>query len=74
MEKVVYSLAFPQEEHECRCHCGNLLARLRLEGVELKCRRCKRMVLIPWEVVVGEGESEEVFTRERRRPCRMNKF
>ena len=35
--------------HEARCLCGNLLARLRPDGVELKCRRCKRIVTIPWE-------------------------
>lgn len=35
--------------HEARCLCGNLLARLRPDGVELKCRRCKRIVIIPWE-------------------------
>ncbi len=33
---------------EHRCVCGSLLARLRPEGVELKCRRCKRVVLVPW--------------------------
>lgn len=33
---------------EHRCVCGSLLARLRPEGVELKCRRCKRVVVIPW--------------------------
>jgi phage FluMu protein Com len=33
---------------ESRCRCGNLLARLRPEGVELKCRRCKRVIVIPW--------------------------
>ena len=32
-----------------RCQCGNLLARLRPKGVELKCRRCKRVVVIPWQ-------------------------
>jgi hypothetical protein len=35
-------------EHERRCPCGSLLARLRANGVELKCRRCKRVVVIPW--------------------------
>lgn len=35
-------------EHERRCACGSLLARLRATGVELKCRRCKRVVVIPW--------------------------
>jgi phage FluMu protein Com len=29
-----------------RCHCGSLLARLVPGGVELKCRRCKRTVVI----------------------------
>jgi phage FluMu protein Com len=32
-----------------RCHCGNLLARLVPGGVELKCRRCKRTVVISLE-------------------------
>lgn len=32
-----------------RCLCGNLLARLTLGGVELKCRRCKRLMIIPLE-------------------------
>ena len=30
-----------------RCHCGSLLARLVPNGVEIKCRRCKRRVVIP---------------------------
>ena len=30
-----------------RCHCGSLLARLVPQGVEIKCRRCKRRVVIP---------------------------
>jgi len=30
-----------------RCGCGNLLARVVPEGVELKCRRCKRQVIVP---------------------------
>lgn len=32
---------------ECRCLCGSLVARLVSGGVELKCRRCKRTVLVP---------------------------
>ena len=36
-----------QEPHgDCRCLCGSLLARLTEAGVELKCRRCKRTLLI----------------------------
>jgi hypothetical protein len=34
---------------ESRCVCGSLLARLTAQGVELKCRRCKRIVLVRWE-------------------------
>jgi hypothetical protein len=37
-----------QPPKDGRCLCGNLLARLRPEGVELKCRRCKRVMVIPW--------------------------
>jgi hypothetical protein len=32
---------------ELRCGCGNLLARRVAAGVELKCRRCKRMLVLP---------------------------
>jgi phage FluMu protein Com len=32
---------------DCRCLCGNLLARVVGDRVELKCRRCKRTHLIP---------------------------
>ena len=34
---------------DCRCHCGALLARLVPGGVELKCRHCKRIHLVPLE-------------------------
>jgi len=32
---------------ECRCACGSLLARLVPGGVEVKCRRCKRTLVLP---------------------------
>lgn len=32
---------------DCRCHCGSLLARLVPGGVEVKCRRCKRTLVVP---------------------------
>ena len=32
-----------------RCCCGSLLARLLPNGVELKCRRCKRQIILPLE-------------------------
>jgi hypothetical protein len=38
----------PRASTECRCLCGSLVARLTRRGVELKCRRCKRILLVPW--------------------------
>jgi hypothetical protein len=32
---------------DCRCLCGSLMARIVAGGVELKCRRCKRTLLVP---------------------------
>jgi phage FluMu protein Com len=34
---------------QLRCHCGSLLARLVAEGVQIKCRRCKRHVILSIE-------------------------
>ena len=34
---------------DLRCACGSLLARRVPEGIELKCRRCKRTVVVPLE-------------------------
>jgi hypothetical protein len=31
---------------ELRCCCGSLLARRTSEGVELRCRRCRRTLLL----------------------------
>jgi hypothetical protein len=48
MDRIVPSSPQGACEHEdLRCACGSLLARLVREGVELKCRRCKRTVVIP---------------------------
>ena len=32
---------------DCRCFCGSLLARVVPGGVEVKCRRCKRTLVLP---------------------------
>jgi phage FluMu protein Com len=40
--------SFTAGSDEHRCVCGSLLARICEAGVELKCRRCKRVVIIPW--------------------------
>lgn len=39
----------PEGYKPFRCICGSLLARLVVEGVELKCRRCKRHIIVPLE-------------------------
>ena len=46
--------ASPGERVDCRCDCGNLLARRGPTGVELKCRRCKRLVVIAAATLTGE--------------------
>ena len=33
-------------DHEVRCGCGSLVARRTADGIEIKCRRCKRILLI----------------------------
>jgi hypothetical protein len=38
-----------------RCDCGSLLARYVGGGVELKCRRCKRTVVVPVSVASEES-------------------
>jgi hypothetical protein len=43
---------------DCRCLCGNLLARLVTGGVEVKCRRCKRTLLLPLEPERGGAPAD----------------
>jgi phage FluMu protein Com len=37
----------PDKIGEVRCECGRLQARLTETGVEIKCKRCKRVTIIP---------------------------
>lgn len=37
----------PDGARDHRCDCGAVLCRLTERGVEIKCRRCKRVVVIP---------------------------
>jgi hypothetical protein len=47
-DRIVSSSPLGACAHEdLRCACGSLLARRVPGGVELKCRRCKRTVVIP---------------------------
>ena len=41
-------------ERDLRCECGSLMARVTDDGIELKCRRCKRIVLLPAPPADGE--------------------
>lgn len=43
-------------QDEVRCECGHLLAKLTVEGVEVKCRKCKRVHLL-WVSAVGAAKS-----------------
>ena len=38
---------------ETRCECGHLIAKVRGQGLELKCKRCKRIVVIPFSSIKG---------------------
>jgi phage FluMu protein Com len=42
-----------------RCLCGSLVAKVSLNGVEILCRRCKRIHLIPWPVERREGSATQ---------------
>lgn len=45
----------PEHDHdrETRCECGQLIAKVGEGGLELKCKRCKRIVLIPFSAIGG---------------------
>jgi phage FluMu protein Com len=45
--------ATTKQETSLRCGCGSLLARVVADGVELKCRRCKRHVVVPFDTKNG---------------------
>jgi phage FluMu protein Com len=33
---------------DIRCACGSLLAKMTRLGIEIKCRKCKRILMIPY--------------------------
>ena len=54
MQKGVIAVFKQQSEpHEHRCLCGSLLARITPQGIELKCRKCKRLQTIPNSRITG---------------------
>jgi phage FluMu protein Com len=42
-----------EEAAETRCECGQLIAKVRGNGLELKCKRCKRIVHISFNAIEG---------------------
>lgn len=42
-----------EHDSEARCECGQLMAKLRQDGIELKCKRCRRIVLLPFSGIEG---------------------
>jgi hypothetical protein len=48
---------------ECRCLCGSLVARVVADGVELKCKRCKRMIIVPFPAGPGWVDAQPAKPR-----------
>ena len=46
-----------------RCECGNLLAKMAPNGIEVKCRRCKRIVLLRFADIEGYEQRSQVNRR-----------
>ena len=42
-----------RQGRETRCECGQLIAKVAEGGLELKCKRCKRIVIIPFSDIGG---------------------
>lgn len=49
------SIAPPAPATDERCACGHLVAKVTPRGVEILCRRCKRVHRIPWEKGSRDG-------------------
>ena len=48
-----------RDPSECRCLCGSLVARRVPDGVELKCRRCKRTLVLPLDLAASGARAPE---------------
>jgi hypothetical protein len=60
------SAASPRHEPAaaCRCVCGSLVARVVPDGIELKCRRCKRKLLVPLSQDMARRSGAALRVRE----------
>jgi len=50
--------AMQAREDQCRCSCGAMLARVVRDGLEIKCRKCKAIVLITHDELVEMYRSQ----------------
>ena len=41
------------DDRDVRCLCGQLIARRTDNGVEIKCKRCRRVILILFKTIAG---------------------
>jgi phage FluMu protein Com len=53
-----------KDDDEVRCECGHLLAKLTPAGLEVKCRKCKRMHVLP-VTAVGSVKSRGTDSKVR---------
>lgn len=49
---------------ETRCECGQLIAKVRGRTLELKCKRCKRIVIIPFNAIEGWSSTSSLKAHE----------
>lgn len=53
MVRVLSPIGYSADCGETRCECGQLIAKVRDQGLELKCKRCKRIIVIPFSSIRG---------------------
>jgi len=54
----------PEPAAACRCVCGSLVARVVTDGIELKCRRCKRKLLVPLSQEIARQSGASLRVRD----------
>jgi hypothetical protein len=54
------------EPTDLRCECGFLLGKLSEKFIEIKCRRCKRLVFIPYDDLSARFLDLKRYPREPR--------
>jgi phage FluMu protein Com len=49
-------------QHDFRCVCGQLIAKWHQDGIEVKCERCKELLVIPFNQIEGWNRVYSVKT------------